>query len=554
MPTPKRTTYIPLFLLNKDRYYYLQINTQGITLYAQGETEALYRLQESILLANASANNRDTIHLAVLKGNGELCYILIPPSGTPQTTVLTKLDVRTTKYRSLILLPRGEMVHIFYAYAHHSIPELWYVEHRLWTGKTWQSMRLGEIVHPRSPLYQIAVDNQGNIHYAGLTFQGRQSLLIQNRFHGVFHLWGNPTQTLTLSKEIIDMASLLTPDNTHHLFLAAKTQNNYEILWAKRLNSADLLEQWQLIPTPITTVGGPWGSIGSIEASGSLWLLVKANEEHLLHYQGNHWQQTSSQTLHQPLQFIRSDEHYYQAAWLADSIDPSLPLFNQELGLRLKRPKPVHKVSGTASTLGYVRPNTPSPNEIAQTQPVTAQPPAPQGSLNAEIFEMFPAEKAIVSAQAPGTPEWPSDTGAQDLATTPIASESPTAPFSAESSPPWLLKDSLQPLLEPLVERLVSLENALEAISNQIANLTDENLRLPELQAKQETFIHSLLETQREALESVTSQFKAEFEKLSSVYHLEIDTLRKEQALGLRALENAINNHEEKGFWSRWKK
>jgi glycosyltransferase involved in cell wall biosynthesis len=81
----------------------------------------------------------------MIKANGDLCYTLINGSEQAQTTILAKLDVRSNRYRRLLLFPLGKTVHIFYAYAHQAIPDLWRIEHRLWNGKSWRSVNLGEV-------------------------------------------------------------------------------------------------------------------------------------------------------------------------------------------------------------------------------------------------------------------------------------------------------------------------------------------------------------------------------------------------------------------------
>ena len=502
MLAPKRMAPIPLFFLYKDHQYYLQVSALGVSLYARGETKPLYQLQEPILLAHGNAGNHQTIHLAILKANGELCYVLIPQGGTPQTNVLTQLDVRSTKYRRLILLPRGEMVHIFYAYAHQSIPELWYIEHRLWTGKAWQSMRLGEIVHPRSPLYHVALDSQGNIHYLGMTFQGRQSLLIQNRFHGTFYLWGNPVQTLTIPKEIVDMAAILTPDNTHHLFFAAKDQNGFEIHWAKRFNAQEISGQWQMSSAPIKSVPGPWGSMGSMELFGNLWLLIKADQEYLLRHEGDIWRQTANQVRHKPLELIRlEDKSFYQAAWLEDGVEPFAPLFHQQLGLTPK----------------WIRPEFPHP------QPVTAALAIPEHYLNREIVE---------------TPV-PGKAAPQDV-------QDPAVGTSDQGS-----RDPLSQAIEPLLERLSAIEDTLHAAARQIESLEQDNTHLEERQTNQSTLVQELQGQYQAEIQALTAHYQSDIEELSTRYESQIMELKKEQA-ALRLLEDAITQHEEKGFWNRW--
>ncbi|WP_407312162.1 hypothetical protein [Desulfosporosinus sp. SB140] len=106
-----------------------------------------------------------TVHLVVLKTSGELCYTLVSGTSAPQTTLIAKLDVGATKYRRLFLFPQGKMIHIFYALTHPVVPNLWHIEHRLWNGVSWQSTRMGEVVHPREPLNNVNFDRQGNLHF-----------------------------------------------------------------------------------------------------------------------------------------------------------------------------------------------------------------------------------------------------------------------------------------------------------------------------------------------------------------------------------------------------
>ncbi|CAA7600328.1 Hypothetical protein DEACI_0981 [Acididesulfobacillus acetoxydans] len=402
MIVANRIPYTPVFISYQESHFYLAVNAQGCLLYSVEDPHPLYRLNEPILLAVGSAGNAQTVHLAVLKANGELCYTVVPKSGTPQTTVLTKLDVRSTKYRRLILMPRGELVHIFYAYSHQSVPDLWYIEHRLWNGKAWQSVRLGEVVHPRHPLYHIGLDSQQNIHFLALTFQGRQSILLQNRFHGAFHLWGNPVQALTLQNEVVDMASALTPDNTQHIFWVTKSPGeNFEVHWAKRPQAQEIGGSWVSAPAPIHTVGGPWQGCGALELNGTLWLLLKGEQEYLLSNAGGTWRLAATRpAAHRPLEYVRRDgRSFYHSSWLLQDSSVKVPLFYEELGLRLAQPAPgPHEVTRRALQPGVsAAPLPPVSPSAVQAAVRSGEPPADRSPVPDRETKMLAEEVSRVA-------------------------------------------------------------------------------------------------------------------------------------------------------------
>ncbi|MFZ3101135.1 MAG: hypothetical protein WA113_02820 [Desulfitobacteriaceae bacterium] len=337
LAVPNKTVYLPPQLISyENTHYYLQMNSSGCLLYKEHSYSPLYQLQEPLLLIQGMAANSEQVHLVMLKGNGDLCYTLINGSGQNQTTVLAKLDVRTTRYRRLLLFPLGKTVHIFYAYSHYAIPDLWRIEHRFWNGKTWRSVNLGEVFHSREPLYDIVLDREGNLHLLMMTFQGRQTLILTNRFNGSFYLWGNTLQSLQIQQEVIDMTSIMTPDNIHHLFWLAKTANGkIEVGWAYLTGVQELSGNWLKAPAALQTLNGPIRGLGSMEINGGLWLLVHAEVETLLFYKGDGWKQIiSNAPTHRHLRYIRkNNSSYYNAYWLEESQASRTPAYHQQLGL-----------------------------------------------------------------------------------------------------------------------------------------------------------------------------------------------------------------------------
>jgi len=339
----RRTTLTPLLLTYDHESMYLHIDPQGCALFGEDSPEPYYRIQEPLLLAHGIMTDTKTVHLVVLKTSGELCYTLISGPATPQTTLIAKLDVRASRYERLFLFPQGKIIHIFYAHTHQAIRELWRIEHSYWDGSSWHSVHLGEVVHPRIPLYHVNLDNQGNLHLLTITFQGRYSLLYTNRFNGTFHLWGSLAETLKISGEVVDTAALMTSDNVHHLFWVVKAPNGqFELRTAQQIDTHELSSTWHPSPAPIKTFNSPWRSMGILEINGVLWLLIRTGEEILMQNDGKGWKLVSSHpTFHQPLQWVyKGRKNCHQTSWLEDQAERRAPAFYHELGFTFNKESP----------------------------------------------------------------------------------------------------------------------------------------------------------------------------------------------------------------------
>lgn len=335
-----RNTVSPLLLTYESESSYLHIDSQGCALFNANSHEPVYRIQEPLLLAHGIMTDSKTIHLVVLKSSGDLCYTLISGAGTPQTTLIAKLDVRGTRYRKLFLFPQGKVIHIFYASTHQSIPELWRIEHRFWNGNSWRSNHMGEVVHPREPLYSVSLDSQGNLHLCSITFQGRHSLLFTNRFNGTFHLWGSPTETMRIPGEVMDMAALMTTDNVHHLFWVVKTPTGqFELRTTQQLDAQELSSSWSPSLAPIKTFNSPCKNIGALEIGGVLWLLAITGEEMLMQNDGKGWRLIATHTPYkQIIQWVHKGRKYFhQTYWLEDQMLRRTPAYHRELGFAVDR-------------------------------------------------------------------------------------------------------------------------------------------------------------------------------------------------------------------------
>ncbi|AFM39667.1 hypothetical protein Desaci_0605 [Desulfosporosinus acidiphilus SJ4] len=442
-----KSKYIPHLLTYENESMYLHITPQGCALFKPESSEPYYRIQEPLLLAEGIMTDIKTVHLVVLKTNGELCYTLISGFSNPQTTLIAKLDVRTTKYRRFLIFPQGKMVHIFYAYSHQAIRDLWRIEHRFWNGSTWNSVHMGEVVHPREPLYHVNLDQQGNLHLLTMTFQGRHSLLFTNRFNGTFHIWGSPTETLKIPGEVVDMTSLMTTDNVQHLFWVAKAPNgHYEIRWAQQTNALELTGNWQPSPAPIKTFSPPWRNLGAIEINGVLWLLAHTGNETLLLNDGTGWKSVLTNSFsQQPLKWIHNGQrNVQQTYWLEDQAIPRTPAYCHELGLNL-----CQRLSPDQDTT-YITPVNPAvvPPPVPAFHPETislSSNPYPLQSLTRQdqVVSSLPIVKEteepeitleILNASPEDIPSVGSEESSIPSALEPATEESPSAPPLKDNS------------------------------------------------------------------------------------------------------------------------
>ncbi|MGC7871574.1 hypothetical protein ACPUYX_08570 [Desulfosporosinus sp. SYSU MS00001] len=569
----------PRLLTYEDESVYLHMASQGCALFKQESTEPFYSIQEPLILAEGIMTDYKTVHLVILKTSGELCYTLISGFSNAQTTLIAKLDVRTAKYRRFFIFPQGKMVHIFYAYSHQAIRDLWRIEHRFWNGSTWNSVHMGEVVHPREPLYHVNLDQQGNLHFLTMTFQGRHSLLLTNRFNGTFHIWGSPTETLKIPGEVIDMTALMTTDNVHHLFWVIKTSNGqYEVRWAQQTNALELTSNWQPSPAPIKTFSPPWKNLGTMEINGVLWLLAHTGEETLLLNDGTGWKSVLSNNLtQQPMKWIfKNKRNFQQSYWLEDRIVPRSPAYCQELGITLTQT--IALIQNTP----YITPNNPAP----LPPPVPAFHPEVI-SLSSNPYPLSPSgqeqtippplsfeesEKPQIALEATAISQNNDDSSVEIVEDqTPAISELPAE--ESESSPPPPLQEN--PELDRLIATVANLEQensnlnlALQTMISKFDQILDalaENTRqskqaanpLPQIPEEQSTAEIPLeeLEPVIEAMANLEKETQSISQVLQTVLVKQEESDSSLETLGqqLNQLQEEKRSERSKGgFWNKW--
>ena len=332
-------------IVNEHSSFFLKTNPKGMTLSSTSTGLPLFELMEPILLAQGIAEGENQIHIAYLKATGELCYSIITTTGEHQTTTLGKLDTRKNRYDCLVLLPVDKVIHIFYATSYLALPDVWRITHLFWNGQTWQSAQLGEVVHPRHPLYHVLIDSKANLHVFMMTNLGNRSVLMSSLFNGTFHVWSKRQEILNIPREVIDMAVLLTPQNTGYIFWAAKQPgtDKFEVGFASQPRVYDFTSAWQIESNPAINITGPWKGLGAIHSEGALNLLINGDQVRLLQFKNQIWSFASSlPSQYSPLQIVQKIESVLNyTAWLSTDSNASTPLFAREIGLPIISTAPI---------------------------------------------------------------------------------------------------------------------------------------------------------------------------------------------------------------------
>lgn len=587
MAFQSRTTLTPLLLTYDNESMYLHIDPQGCALFGEDSPEPFYQLQEPILLAHGIMTDSKTVHLVILKSTGELCYTLISGHSIPQTTLIANLDVRALTYRRLFLFPQGKVIHIFYAHAHQAIPGLWRIEHRYWDGASWHSVHMGEVVHPREPLYHVNLDSKGDLHLLTITFQGQYSLLFSNRFNGTFRIWGSPTETLRISGEVVDTAALMTSDNVHHLYWVVKSPSGqFEIRWAQQTDAHEMASTWHPSPAPIKTLSAPWKGLGALEMNGVIWLLAHTSEDVLMRNDGNGWKLISSHTpFHHSLKWVHKGlRNFHQIYWLEDQTQQRAPAYYRELGFVMKQP-----AAPVPTPFQIILPilTPPIPPVPAFYPDLTALNPIAATSItvNEVPDEILPVPSSLEVdevAEAPEVPELP------EVLEVLLVPEIPEV-LETTATSETLAEDVLQSLsvkenvqLEGLISSVAHLEQENTNLSvvlqsmlskfDQIIGAISDNASQPKQpkKSKQKTSLSSNQETEQalildpgveeaDPVKESMSNLEKETKSLSQVLRVMLDKQEQSDSslenLGVQLCQLQEENKEIKnkgGFWSKW--
>lgn len=499
-------------MINQDSSFFLETSNEGLSLYTDSNKVLLFQLKEPILLAQGIAEDPNQIHLAYLKGTGELCYSIISRVGEHQTTTLGKLDTKNNRYDRLILLPIDKVIHIFYATSHLALPDVWRITHLLWNGQTWKSVQLGEVVHPRHPLYHVLLDSKSNLHLLMMTFLGNRSVLLSNFFNGSYHIWTKHQEALNVPREVIDMASLITPSNTGYLFWGAKQPgtDKFEVGFATQPNLCDFMSTWRIETNPINDINGPWKGFGVLDSEGVLSLLLNTDQERLFQFKQKYWSFiSSSPPKHSTLHLIRKAESVINyTEWLLNDKPLFAPLFFREIQFAFQ-----------------------------PTENVTLEIPAIEALSSVPVFKNL-------SPTLP-QPKLDSDSPYETLPLPPEA----TVPNDTNNNNDN--KDNKDNNKEAVIALLSAIKETTSSLTD---NLESLGKKIDEISESFEVLIEEKVAALPEAIEGLKQSIQVLPDAMESLTEQSIETQQALRSLEekVHALEAAQQTKKKKGFWERW--
>jgi len=575
-------------LLNEKAFYFLDIDYYGLSV-STGEGQTLYELKESLLVAQGTLDAAHQIHLAYITDSGDFCYSVILPTGHHQTMSLGKLDTQNQRYERLFVYPVGKVIHIFYASSHFGLPDVWRITHLFWNGETWKSAMLGEVVHPRYPMYQVLLDSRSNLHVLMMTFLGSRSVVMSSMFNGTFYLWSKRQEVLSISREVVDMTAILTSKDEGHLFWAAKqpASERFELGHGVKSKMNDFRTNWRIDSAPAANLEGPWRGIGAIQSQGVLSLLVHCKQAAAFQIQDGGWRPVQALTGDfSPLYLIHKSHTTTYTFWLRHQTK-KLPLFGQELsiGSNLESISSLSVPSASAPSA-----SAPSVSTSSVPTPPISPPPVPAPSTDTLSFadsipkSFMPDHLAFIpqeaapesntSLQSSSGPDSPSgrdstlnqgNTSSQDRALdqdSASSQDSPTGSESVTDSSPVASSDSLLQLtsiFSELKDHTLNVTNNLKSIGDNMTDLAkglgplNENLNLLQELIEQNTQTLDALQKLDLLSQLVVqnTQTLAALEKLESTVNLLQGAVYDLQNI-FSDLQISQAVTAKKGFWQKW--
>lgn len=488
-------------LLNESSSYLLEVHSEGLTLSSPGSLP-LFQLKEPVLLAQGTIDDAQQIHLAYIKDSGELCYSIILPTGNYHTMTLGKLDTRTQRFDRLLLFPAGKVIHLFYASSHYGLPDVWRITHLFWNGQTWKSALLGEVVHPRYPLFHVLMDSRSNLHVLMMTFLGSRSVLLSSMFNGTFYLWSKRQEVLNIPREVVDMTAIITPQDEGHLFWAAKqpASDRFEIGHGVQGKMNDFKSSWRIDAPPASNLEGPWRGLGAIQSQGIINLLVNINQVAIFQPQGQSWKPVMAvKGDFSPLHIARKSEGTTTyTLWLSQE-GKSAALFANELCLVYENASPIE----ASPFKDYVS------NDASGNTNTSKVPPQMSPIMPPEMPPVTPSTSAESFSQVPSGDANSLSSSNEDLSVQ-TNSQEPSDDPSPDSHLTLLFSD--------LKDTTTSITSNLEHLSEKVDSLPEVLDLLKELKMKNE-------------------------QTLDALHHLETKVYQNQTQKEVAT---------KKGFWQRW--
>lgn len=177
-------------------------------------------LDKKVIDYSADIDKKDQIHLLCLTQEGNLVYnILLDDEWSSH--ILTKLDVKSNRYKHFILRVIKNNIHIFYGASNLMNSKLWSIIHIYDHNKKWNKNTVISMTPGNFPAsYFVDFDKSGNIH---LVFEDKNKgtqLIYYTYFNTFLRKWTKIPQQISNSKS-----------NNNNPYLFVDIQNNVHVVW-----------------------------------------------------------------------------------------------------------------------------------------------------------------------------------------------------------------------------------------------------------------------------------------------------------------------------------
>ncbi|MTI66462.1 MAG: hypothetical protein FH753_07655 [Firmicutes bacterium] len=234
--TSEKETYV-FYLSDKEIYY---------DYFKESEKSTENLTNEQVIDFSTDIDNTNRIHLIYLNTKGELYYCIYMNTQWKKK-ILTKLNVKSNRYKNLTLKIIKKNIHIFYNFCNLLTPNVQTIEHIMgdntkWHKSTVVSTNSGE----GKSLFHVDFDNMNSIHliYKSL-IKGIQHIYYTS-FNSFLKKWLPYPHKLSESEDnnISPYLFVDKADNIHTVWCSLEN-NNYKLIYKKLPSISSNKNRWQ---------------------------------------------------------------------------------------------------------------------------------------------------------------------------------------------------------------------------------------------------------------------------------------------------------------------
>lgn len=232
-------------------------------------------------------DDKDIIHLLCLTKEGNLTYYIYKDERW-SNHILTNLDVKSNKYRNLILKVVRNEVHIFYSVSNLLNQNLWTIKHVASEKRKWNKNNIISITPGKSsdPFY-ISFDRTGGIHLIYADIDNGKQHIYYTSYNTFLQRWNKAPERISDSNTD-NSSPFIFIDNTNsiHVTWSSKINNTTHLIYKQMSVLSNSKHSWKRYKLPQIRSNCTDPII--IQDNGMLKLLYNQNNLLKCHYSHNH--------------------------------------------------------------------------------------------------------------------------------------------------------------------------------------------------------------------------------------------------------------------------